>query len=348
MGVRVGIDIGTTYSKIAFVNNDGHPMTIDNIEGSHMTPSVVFFDSPDIVVGFVAKECAIIEPEKAVSEIRSLIGKTDYFINYNNHNWTPEEVMSLLIKKLVNDAKNVLGADIEGAVITVPAYFGRNECDAIKCAGETAGVNVLGELIDTTAAALFYGFEFDSEKHTALIYDLGNTSFGVSVVNVNQRKIEIVCTESVQALGGKNWDDAVMQYLADKFCSETGFDGDFDEHAQQDLRFKAEKAKQQLSSREEVHVMFNAVGLRARISISRTTFDEITQTLLNESIEKTAAAIAAAESKGYKVDEILLVGGSTRMPQVTKALFEKYGIKPKCLEPDLAIAKGAAIYAALL
>ena len=117
---------------------------------------------------------------------------------------------------------------------------------------------------------------------------------------------------------------------------------------QQDLRFKAETAKQQLSSRAEVHVMLDAAGLRARISISRTTFDEITQTLLNESIEKTDAAIAVAESKGYKVDEILLVGGSTRMPQVTKALVEKYGIKPKCLEPDLAIAKGAAIYAALL
>ena len=348
MGVRVGIDIGTTYSKVAFVDNAGHPTTIDNIEGSHMTPSVVFFDSPNVVVGFVAKESAIIEPEKVISEIKSLIGKTDCFINYNNHNWTPEEVMSLLIKKLVNDAKTVLGTDIEGAVITVPAYFGSNECAAIKRAGEVAGVNVLGELTDTAAAALFYGFEFNSEKHTALIYDLGGISFGVSIVNANKEKIKIVCTESDQTLGGKKWDDAVMQYLAGEFCSETGFDGDFDEYAQQDLRLKAEKAKQQLSSREEVPVMLAVAGLRAKIRISRTTFDEITQTLLNESIKKTDAAIATAEAKGYKVDEIILVGGSTRMPQVAKALLEKYGIKPKCLEPDLAIAKGAAIYAALL
>ena len=178
-----------------------------------------------------------------------------------------------------------------------------------------------------------------------MVYDLGGGTFDVTVMRIGAGKIEVICSDGNHELGGKNWDDAVMQYLAGEFCSETGFDGDFDEYAQQDLRLKAEKAKQQLSSREEVPVMLDAAGLRARISISRTTFDEITQTLLNESIEKTDAAIAVAESKGYKVDEILLVGGSTRMPQVTKALVEKYGIEPKILEPDEAVAKGAAIYA---
>ena len=207
----------------------------------------------------------------------------------------------------------------------------------------SAGLNVIEIISEPTAAALYYGCAKEQGEKTILVYDLGGGTFDVTVMRIGAGKIEVICSDGNHELGGKNWDDAVMQYLAGEFCSETGFDGDFDEYAQQDLRLKAEKAKQQLSSREEVPVMLDAAGLRARISISRTTFDEITQTLLNESIEKTDAAIAVAESKGYKIDEILLVGGSTRMPQVTKALVEKYGIEPKILEPDEAVAKGAEI-----
>lgn len=348
MGIRVGIDLGATYSKIAFVDDSGHPTTIDNMDGSHLTPSTVLFESTDeVIVGLVAKESALIEPERTISGIKSLIGKTDFAINFDNHNWTPEEVLAFLIKKLVEDATNVLGVDIEGAVFTVPTYFGFNEWIAVKHAAEIADVNVLGVLTDASAAALAYGYEFNNDKHTVLIYDLGGMSLDVTVLNISDGKFEIVSVDGNCQLGGKDWDDAIIRYLEDEFCAETGFDGDFDVYAQQDFRLKAERAKQQLSFREEVRVTIDAAGLRARISISRTTFEKLTQNLLNESIEKTDAAIASAESKGYRVDEIILVGGSTLMPQVGHILVKKYGIEPKIYEPDLLIAKGAAIYASL-
>ena len=167
----------------------------------------------------------------------------------------------------------------------------------------------------------------------------------MTVMSISSEKIEVVCSDGNHELGGKHWDEAVMRYLAEEFIAQTGFDGEFDEYAQQDMRLKAEKAKQQLSSREEVPVMLDAAGLRARISLSREKFDEITSTLLREAIDKTDAAIAVAKEKGYGINEILLVGGSTRMPQVTKALVDKYGMEPKILEPDEAVAKGAAIHA---
>lgn len=239
----------------------------------------------------------------------------------------------------------LIDAEVKDVVITCPAYFGTAERTATKNAGEIAGLNVIEIISEPTAAALYYGCAKEQGEKTVLVYDLGGGTFDVTVMHVSPGKIEMVCSDGNHELGGKNWDDAVMQYLASEFCSETGFDGDFDEYAQQDLRLKAEKAKQQLSTREKVPVMMDAAGLRARVEITRQTFDEITEALLNESIEKTDAAIALAAERGYTIDEILLVGGSTRMPQVTKILTEKYGMEPKILEPDEAVAKGAAIYA---
>ena len=341
-----GIDLGTTYSCIAYVDETGRATVVNNQEGTNTTPSVVNFASPSqVVVGQVAKENAVIDPQNTVALVKTLMGKRFFAINYNVEDKSPEEVSAYILRKLAEDASKLIDSEVKDVVITCPAYFGTAERTATKNAGEIAGLNVIEIISEPTAAALYYGCAKEQGEKTILVYDLGGGTFDVTVMRIGAGKIEVICSDGNHELGGKNWDDAVMQYLAGEFCSETGFDGDFDEYAQQDLRLKAEKAKQQLSSREEVPVMLDAAGLRARISISRTTFDEITQTLLNESIEKTDAAIAVAESKGYKVDEILLVGGSTRMPQVTKALVEKYGIEPKILEPDEAVAKSAAIYA---
>ena len=273
------------------------------------------------------------------------MGKSNFAINYNGEDKSPEEVSAYILRKLAEDASKLIDAEVKDVVITCPAYFGTAERTATKNAGEIAGLNVIEIISEPTAAALYYGCAKEQNEKTILVYDLGGGTFDVTIMRIGAGKIEVICSDGNHQLGGKDWDTEVMNYLATQFCSETGFDGDFDEYAQQDLRLKAEKAKQQLSSREEVPVMIDAAGLRARISLSRTTFNEITQALLNESIEKTDAAIAVAESKGYKVDEILLVGGSTRMPQVTEALVSKYGIEPKILEPDEAVAKGAAIYA---
>lgn len=341
-----GIDLGTTYSCIAYVDETGRATVVNNKEGTNTTPSVVNFADPSlVVVGQVAKETAVIDPKNTISLVKTLMGKSNFAISYNGEDLSPEIVSSYILRKMAIDAGEILNTEVKDVVITCPAYFGTAERIATKNAGEIAGLNVIEIISEPTAAALYYGCAKVEGEKTVLVYDLGGGTFDVTIMRIGSGKIEVVCSDGNHELGGKDWDAEIMKYLVSQFCAETGFDGDFDEYAQQDLRLKAEKAKQQLTAREEVPVMLDASGLRARVTLSRNTVDEITQALLNESIEKTDAAIAVAELKGYKVDEILLVGGSTRMPQVKRIILEKYGIEPKILEPDEAVAKGAAIYA---
>ena len=341
-----GIDLGTTYSCIAYVDESGRATVVDNLEGTNTTPSVVNFASPtDVVVGQVAKDTAEIDPNNTVSLVKTLMGKSNFAINYNGEDKTPEEVSAYILKKVTGDASKLLNTEVKDVVITCPAYFGTVEREATRTAGELAGLNVIEIISEPTAAALYYGCAKEQEEKTIMVYDLGGGTFDVTVMKISPNKIDLVCSDGNHQLGGKDWDTALMNYLATQFCEETGFEGDFDEYAQQELRAKAEKAKQQLSAKEQTTVILQAAGLKARVNITREHFDEITQTLLQESIEKTEAAIAKAESKGYKVDEILLVGGSTYMPQVEKAIVDKFGITPKILEPNEAVAKGAAIYA---
>lgn len=341
-----GIDLGTTYSCIAYVDETGRATVVNNAEGTNTTPSVVNFASPNqVVVGQVAKENAVIDPENTNALVKTLIGKSDFAINYNGEDKSPEEVSAYILRKVTEDAAKQIDVEVKDVVITCPAYFGTAERTATKNAGIIAGLNVLEIISEPTAAALYYGCAKEQAEKTILVFDLGGGTFDVTIMNISSEKIEVVCSDGNHELGGKDWDEAVMRYLAEEFISETGFDGEFDEYAQQDMRLKAEKAKQQLSSREEVPVMMDAAGLRARISLSREKFNEITSGLLGEALDKTQAAIELAKSKGSNIDEILLVGGSTRMPQVTQALVEKYGMEPKILEPDEAVAKGAAIHA---
>ena len=341
-----GIDLGTTYSCISYVDETGRATVIKNNEGEYTTPSVVNFASPNkVIVGQIAKENAVIDPENTISLIKTLMGKSEFAINYNSEDRSPEEVSAYILKKLAEDAGKQLDTEVKDVVITCPAYFGTAERTATKNAGLIAGLNVLEIISEPTAAALYYGCAKEQDEKTILVFDLGGGTFDVTIMNINSEKIEVVCSDGNHELGGKDWDEAIMEYIAKEFVSQTGFDGEFDEYAQQDMRLKAEKAKKQLSSREAVPVMLDVAGLRTRIDLSRETFDEITSMLLDETINKTDAAIAVAKEKGYNIDEILLVGGSTRMPQVTKALVDKYNMEPKILEPDEAVAKGAAIHA---
>lgn len=341
-----GIDLGTTYSCIAYVDETGRATVINNAEGSNTTPSVVNFDSSNqVVVGQVAKENAVIDPNNTMSLVKTLMGRSDFAIRYNGEDKSPEEVSAYILRKVAEDASKQIDAEVKDVVITCPAYFGTAERTATKNAGIIAGLNVLEIISEPTAAALYYGCAKEQSEKTVLVFDLGGGTFDVTIMSISSEKIEVVCSDGNHELGGKDWDEAIMRFLAEEFIAQTGFDGEFDEYAQQDMRLKAEKAKQQLSSREEVPVMLDAAGLRARISLSREKFDEITSTLLAETVDKTNAAIAVAKEKGYSIDEILLVGGSTRMPQVTKMLVDKYGMEPKILEPDEAVAKGAAIHA---
>ena len=341
-----GIDLGTTYSCIAYVDETGRATVVNNSEGTNTTPSVVNFASPSqVVVGQVAKENAVIDPDNTISLVKTLMGKTDFAISYNGEDKSPEEVSAYILRKVAEDAAKMLDTEVRDVVITCPAYFGTAERTATKNAGIIAGLNVLEVISEPTAAALYYGCAREQEEKTILVFDLGGGTFDVTIMNISSEKIEVICSDGNHELGGKDWDEAVMRYLAEEFISQTGFDGEFDEYAQRDMRLKAEKAKQQLTSRDQVPVMLDAAGLRARINLTREKFDEITSALLGEAIEKTESAIDVAKEKGYNIDEILLVGGSTRMPQVTKAIVDRFGMEPKILDPDEAVAKGAAIHA---
>ena len=341
-----GIDLGTTYSCIAYVDETGRATVVNNSEGTNTTPSVVNFASPSqVVVGQVAKENAVIDPDNTISLVKTLMGKTDFAISYNGEDKSPEEVSAYILRKVAEDAAKMLDTEVKDVVITCPAYFGTAERTATKNAGIIAGLNVLEVISEPTAAALYYGCAREQEEKTILVFDLGGGTFDVTIMNISSEKIEVICSDGNHELGGKDWDEAVMRYLAEEFISQTGFDGEFDEYAQQDMRLKAEKAKQQLTSRDQVPVMLDAAGLRARINLTREKFDEITSALLGEAIEKTESAIDVAKEKGYNIDESLLVGGSTRMPQVTKAIVDRFGMEPKILDPDEAVAKGAAIHA---
>jgi len=341
-----GIDLGTTYSCISYVDDTGRATVINNVEGTDTTPSVVNFASPtNVVVGQVAKETAVIDPQNTVLLVKAKMGKNNFAINYNGKDKTPEEVSSYILRKLASDASKMIDSEVKDVVITIPAYFGTAEREATKIAGDLAGLNVLAIISEPTAAAIYYGCTKEQESKTILVYDLGGGTFDVTIMNISSGTIKVICSDGDHELGGKNWDEVLMQHLENEFKSQTGFDGEFDEYAQQDLRLKAEKAKQQLSAKEEIPVMLDAAGLRAKINVSRTTFNEKTASLLKITIDKTNSAIAIAKEKGYEVNEILLVGGSTYMLQVPEALRKEYGMEPKILEPNQAVAKGAAIRA---
>ncbi|WP_243685055.1 Hsp70 family protein [Methanosarcina barkeri] len=261
-----GIDLGTTYSCIAYVDESGRANVIKNLEGTNTTPSVVNFASPNqVVVGQVAKETAVIDPKNTVSLVKTLMGKSNFAINYNDEDKSPEEVSAYILRKLAEDAAKEIDAEVKDVVITCPAYFGTAERTATKNAGIIAGLNVLEIISEPVAAAIYYGCTKEPEEKTILVYDLGGGTFDVTIMSINSEKIEIICSDGDHDLGGKDWDSATMRYLADEFASQKSYDGDFDEYAQQDLRLKAEKAKQQLSAKEKTPVIVEAAGERARI-----------------------------------------------------------------------------------
>ncbi len=342
-----GIDLGTTYSCIARVDDTARAEVIKNNDGDNITPSVVEFDGDNVIVGADAKSEAVLNPENTVMLVKTLMGKTDFAINYNGEDKTPEEISAFILRKLTQDASEQLGVEVKDVVITCPAYFGTAERTATKNAGKIAGLNVLEIISEPTAAALYYGCAKEQDKKTILVYDLGGGTFDVTIMRISSDKIQVICSDGDHDLGGKNWDEVLIEYLADQFVKKIGYDIEFDEYAKQDLRLKAEKIKKQLTSRSQAGDLLEVMGNREKVSITRDEFEEITSTLLNETLKKTKEVIDVAKRKGYeKIDEILLVGGSTRMPQIKRALTENFGgIEIKILEPDEAVAKGAAIHA---
>lgn len=342
-----GIDLGTTYSSIACMDDYGKPVIIPNSENQHITPSVVFFDGDNIVVGEVAKESSKLYPNEVVSFIKRSMGEADFIFEHNGKTFRPEEISSFIIRKLVQDAERHLNHKITDVVITCPAYFGINEREATRRCGEIAGYNVRQIINEPTAAAIAYGTMESDEEKVVLVYDLGGGTFDITMIEIQANAIEVICTGGDHNLGGKDWDDRIVAHLLQEFQNMTKTEEDILEDADtcQDMQLSAEKAKKVLSQRDKTPVLITHGGERVKVVLERKKFQEITQDLLERTIALTHEMLEEAKKKGYwSFDEIIMVGGATRMPQVSERIREEFSMSPRVFDPDEAIAKGAAIY----
>jgi len=358
MSKVLGIDLGTTYSCVAVIDATAKPVVLKNSEGELTTPSVVFFESPqNIVVGTPAKESAKLYPDDVVGFVKRSIGRSGASWHVQGADRSPEEVSSYILKKIVTDAVDALRSEnklgpketITDVVITCPAYFGVSEREATKKAGEIAGLNVLNIINEPTAAAITYGVSDAGESSVVLVYDLGGGTFDVTMIDIKPDAIKVICTGGDHSLGGKLWDDRIIEYVAQEFQKQSGNTEDIlsDPETFQELALSAERTKKMLTARAKAPIAVNFKGDRARVELSREKFASLTQDLLERTIALTREMLEEAEKKGYTVKdvgEILLVGGSTRMPQIAERIKREFFVPVKIYDPDESVAKGAAIY----
>lgn len=344
-----GIDLGTTYSAVAYIDEFDRAVIVPNDINEPTTPSAVYFESPGhVVVGVEAKNMAEIEPENVVQFVKRFMGRKDEFMfEYDNKQYVPEEISAIILKGLVEKAQQNINEPIKDVVITVPAYFDDAQRTATKNAGVMAGLNVLDIVNEPIAAALSYGIQGGAKEETILVYDLGGGTFDVSVINVGADGVKILVTGGNHELGGKDWDDRLISYLASSFETENGVNPLTDPHAHQELRTKVESAKKRLSQKMKDPFTFSFAGSHSRIEITREKLEEITADLLDLTIQVTKETLQELENKtgNRKIDRILLVGGSSRMPMVKTRVDAEFGVTADIHDPDECVAKGAAIWA---
>jgi molecular chaperone DnaK len=349
----LGIDLGTTNSAFA-VMEGGDPEIIVNAEGDRTTPSVVAFSEGEQLVGKPAKNQAVQNPEHTVESIKRQMGEDDYTVAIEGEEYTPEQVSAMILGKIKRDAEEYLGDDVEKAVITVPAYFSDRQRQATKDAGEIAGFDVERIINEPTAAAMAYGLDDESDQ-TVLVFDLGGGTFDVSILDLGGGVYEVVATNGDNDLGGDDWDAAIIDYLADQFEAEHGVDLREDRQALQRLTEAAEEAKVELSNRKETTITLPFIAatdegpLDLEESLTRAKFESLTADLVDRTVGPTEQALEDAGYARDEIDEVILVGGSTRMPQVQDQVEELVGQEPrKNVNPDEAVALGAAIQGGVL
>ena len=355
MGKRIGIDLGTTYSCVACLNDKGDFEVVPNQEGNNTTPSVVFFD-PDgqtVVVGEQARLCASFAIDNLVQCIKSQMGSKDYTTNIMGTDYSPAAISSIILRMLKQDAEAYLGDCIEGCVITCPAYFGTYARSATLEAAKVAGLNVYTIIDEPTAAALAYArIKNEDVNKTVLIYDLGGGTFDCTLLKMefvgDQKKLNIVASNGDPFFGGKEWDNALREYVIEVFCRETGEDEDSmksDTECMVELSESVEKIKKQLTARETVKLPINYNGNKSIIEITRDTFDSITEPFLERTILYVNQMLERYNVASDAFDEIILVGGSTYMPQIEKRLLIEYGKPIFAYRQNELVAMGAALVA---
>lgn len=350
----LGIDLGTTNSAFAVMEGND-PEIIVNSEGDRTTPSVVAFtDDDERLVGKPAKNQVIQNPDRTVRSIKRHMGEDDHTVELNGEDYTPEQISAMILQKIKRDAEEYLGDDIEKAVITVPAYFNDRQRQATKDAGEIAGFDVERIVNEPTAASMAYGLDDESDQ-TVLVYDLGGGTFDVSVLDLGGGVYEVVATNGDNELGGDDWDEAIIDWLASNFEDEHGIDIREDRQALQRLKDAAEEAKVELSSRKETTINLPFITatdsgpVHLEEKLSRAKFESLTESLIERTVGPTEQALSDAGYETGDIDEVILVGGSTRMPQVHSKVEDLLGTEPKKnVNPDEAVALGAAIQGGVL
>lgn len=349
----IGIDLGTTNSCVS-VMEAGEAKVITNAEGVRTTPSVVAFKGDEIQVGDVAKRQAITNPN-TVSSIKRHMGETNYRVDVNGKKYTPQEISAMVLQNLKKTAESYLGETVDKAVITVPAYFNDAQRQATKDAGKIAGLEVMRIINEPTAAALAYGIDKTDKEQTVLVFDLGGGTFDVSILSLADGTFEVLATAGDNVLGGDDFDKAVMDWLVAEFKTESGVDLNQDKMALQRLKDAAEKAKKDLSgvTSVEISLPFISMGaagpLHLNRSLSRTKFNELTANLVERCLGPVRRALKDAKLTAKDLDQVLLVGGSTRIPAVQELVKRELGKEPnKSVNPDEVVAMGAAIQGGVL
>ncbi len=342
-----GIDLGTTYSAIAFINDFGQAEVIRNREGEETTPSVVFFENEtNFVVGKEAKNETIVNPDTTVSLIKRHMG-TDFSLDFFGQTFGPEKISALILKDLVGYAKENTGIETNKVVITVPAYFGLAEKEATRQAGEIAGLDVVGIVTEPVAAALSVGITGEQTK-TLFVYDLGGGTFDCTIMQLSPGVVEVVVIDGNRLLGGADWDAKLFELINSKFIAQAMLDDDptADDDFAQKLMKEVEETKKTLSRKDRTSVTLSYGDALEKVEVTRTEFEEATRTLVDQTLEivKRTLASAQATKPDLVLDEVLLVGGSSRMPMIEASLENEMGRKLHKTELDLAVARGAAVY----
>ncbi len=354
MSKVIGIDLGTTNSCVAVLEG-GDPVVITNAEGLRTTPSVVgFAKNGERLVGETAKRQAITNPDRTIASIKRHMGEA-YDVQIDGKKYTPQDISAMILSKLKADAESYLGGPVTEAVITVPAYFTDSQKQATKDAGKIAGLEVKRIINEPTAASLAYGIDKADESQKILVYDLGGGTFDVSILELGGGVVEVLATNGDTKLGGDDFDDCLLNFMADSFSQENGVDLRKDKMAMQRLKEAAEKAKKELSSAQttNVNLPFITVNengpLHMNMDITRAKFDQLTSHLVQRTIEPMRKAMADAGVSNNDINKVILVGGSTRIPAVQEAVKNVTGKEPfKGINPDECVAIGAAIQAGIL
>ena len=345
-----GIDLGTTHSCIAHIDDAGKPVIIKSALGEDTTPSVAYFESPgNVVVGRAAKNAALLAPDLVAQLVKRDMGrKAEYKFHGEPH--TPETVSALILRELVRAAAEHTGQAVRDVVITVPAYFAVAEREATRRAGQIAGLNVLDVVAEPVAAALHYqstAGQPGTGMRQILVYDLGGGTFDTTVIRLDGDDTTVVCTDGDDRLGGADWDMAIADYLISQFeAQHPGRKPRDDAQFMQDVLISAEQLKKDLSMARTRRYAMRFGGAVAHVELTRERMEEMTADLLQRTVEVTSRTIATARTRGAaQLDNVLLVGGMTRLPAVTRILKDRLGLEARHHEPDLAVAKGAALFA---